>query len=261
MHPVVVRVQGIHLHAGNGRARWTPPCSSTHCLCWHLARFGERNAFELPLQPRDYAQGRVIYEQGDPATYVYWLCEGQVELVHHRRSGQRSVLRFVEPGEFFGLEPLAGCRRYFRGAYARQASRILPLDPQAVQLKLLEDAQVSFVILQAMAGELVATEERLSTLLVNEALTRVAQTLWQLLQPHANGNGGGSPAGVEAEGSPEDPPCLPLTNEELAALTGVSPQTVSMCLCKLRSQGIISRQRGQIVVLDLWALERLAARK
>jgi CRP-like cAMP-binding protein len=153
----------------------------------------------MPLPSRVYSQGRVIYEQGEPATHLYWLCEGEVELVRYSPSGRVRILRLLRFGELFGIEALVGVRAYRQDAYARRASRLAVLDSQRI-LELLQDPEVLPRMVRAMAYAVVTVEERLDALLSPEIRKRVAQTLWQWVQPYTEGSEFNGRGGAEAGG-------------------------------------------------------------
>lgn len=186
MRPAVVR--GNHPQEGNGPGLRAQHCSSSRCLCSLIAKVDEHNDLSVSLQPRVYSRGRVIYEQGEPSTRVYWLCKGEVELLGYSPSGRARILRFLRPGELFGFEALLGKGVYRQNAYAREESLLITMRPQEVRV-FFNNPQVSQTLVQAMAQALVAAEERLDALLASEMLKRVAQTLWHWVQPFVDTNG------------------------------------------------------------------------
>lgn len=197
MRPAVVR--GVYPQRGNGRGLRRRHCSTDQCLCSLVTRVKEHHASNMLLPSRIYSQGRVIYEQGEPATHIYWLCEGEVELVRYTPSGRIRILRLLRSGELFGLEALAGVEAYRQCAYTRRTSYLLAMDPQELR-DLLQDPQGSSLIVQATAHAVVTAEERLDALLSPEILRRVAQTLWQWIQPYADTDGSGVEGEAEAGG-------------------------------------------------------------
>lgn len=237
MRPAVVSPTEVR---SGGKVRG---CNSDRCLCVHMERSKKREDLRHQLRPVTCGPGRVVYEQGEPATRCYWLCDGRVELVRWNRAGRRQIIHIVDPGRLFGLESLVGKRAYEHSADVLEESRILCFDRKETLIEFLEDPALVAFTLQAVVNEILATEERVDALLSGGALERVAQTLWLMAHPS------------NAEGR-----TLKLTNERLAALVGASPQTVSACLSKLEKRSIITHCRGRIVILSAERLQAFAGR-
>lgn len=56
-----------------------------------------------PLIERDYAEGDVLYREGEPATYIWFVKAGTVEL---SGASARAESRRKGPGSFLGLEAM-----------------------------------------------------------------------------------------------------------------------------------------------------------
>src|SRR5689334_19885209 len=54
----------------------------------------------MPLQ---FARGETIFNQDEPAEYVYRLAEGTVRLCRYMPDGRRYVLDFFLPGDIIGF--------------------------------------------------------------------------------------------------------------------------------------------------------------
>lgn len=77
---------------------------------------------------RDFPAGAQLFSVGDPVTGVFFLSEGQVDLVRHTTSGARLILHRSIPGQVLA-EASVYSQRYHCDAQAAGASRVsvLPL--------------------------------------------------------------------------------------------------------------------------------------
>ena len=53
-------------------------------------------------QQKKYAEGEVVFEQGDVGDSLYLLVEGAVEVLHKREDGKEHIITVLEAPEFFG---------------------------------------------------------------------------------------------------------------------------------------------------------------
>lgn len=77
---------------------------------------------EPPSEPLRLGAGASIFEQDDPADFVYLVDEGRVDIVRVLVDGGEQLLRQLGPGQYFGeLGPLTG---FPRSASARAATDV-----------------------------------------------------------------------------------------------------------------------------------------
>lgn len=56
----------------------------------------------MAMQPKTYAKGAMIYEEGDPSTCVYRIKSGEIEITKATERGNRVQLAVLHAGEIFG---------------------------------------------------------------------------------------------------------------------------------------------------------------
>lgn len=59
------------------------------------------------LYERDYRTGEIVHSAGDPATALYIIVSGEVEIIVEDDSGQENELACLDEGEFFGERALS----------------------------------------------------------------------------------------------------------------------------------------------------------
>ena len=98
------------------------------------------NAVEgVPVEHR-FAAGASIFEQGDQADFVYWINDGEVDVIRVLADGQEESLARLGEGQYFGeLGPLLGFPRS-ASARARTDVTLMQYGIRAFRREVLGDA-------------------------------------------------------------------------------------------------------------------------
>ena len=188
--------------------------------------------------------GQFLFKRGDPPCGLYAVLEGAVRISAVSAQGKEAVLSLVETPHWFGEICLFDNLPRTNDALATGACTLLQV-PQAAILKILEQQPVFW---RDMAL-LMSHKLRLSLINIEQislmpASARLAHRLLMIAQGYG-----------EIEQARR---VLQLPQEDLAAMLGLSRQTINSLLKALEQQGIIGLSYGAIEILDLAGL-RLAA--
>lgn len=190
------------------------------------------------------ARGQALFREDDPAAYVYNVTSGSLRLSRLTPDGRRGVLAFAFAGDFLGLErapahlctaealePAAVCR------FARPRFEALAAERRELETALL-----------ARAGEALAAAQRgRLALSQTSALQRVAGFLASL--PGCDPMRPAGPGHIR----------LPMTRQEIADHLGLTLETVSRALSRLKRAGVIRQlSLTEFVVPDGEALATAA---
>jgi len=125
---------------------------------------------------RSFADGAVIFDEGDEGSHLYVIQSGRVEICRKSRAGRRVVAR-LGPGEFFGEmsvvlgEPRTAC------AVAVGATELLELDGATLEAMCIEQPEIAVRMIQRLAVRLIAAERRLAALGLDELVTPLIRYL------------------------------------------------------------------------------------
>lgn len=190
------------------------------------------------------APGEVFRNEGAPPEYLYNIIAGSVKLFKLLADGRRQVVGFLTMGDFIGfgradatacsaeaLTPVRLCR-FERGTF----HALLDTYP-ALERRLLAVA----------SDEVAAGQEHMMLLGRLTATERVARFL--LARGEASRRVGGSQTNFD----------LPMSRLDIADYLGLTIETVSRVLTKLRRQGLVDFESPRRIVLrDLKAISALA---
>ncbi|KRP72079.1 MULTISPECIES: Crp/Fnr family transcriptional regulator [Pseudomonas] len=188
--------------------------------------------------------GQFLFKRGDPPCGLYAVLEGAVRISAVNAQGKEAVLSLVETPHWFGEICLFDNLPRTHDALATGACTLVQV-PQAAILAILEQHPVFWRDMALLMSQ----KLRLSLINIEQtSLMPASRRLAHRLLMIAQGYG-------EVEQARR---VLQLPQEDLAAMLGLSRQTINSLLKALEQQGIIGLSYGAIEILDLNGL-RLAA--
>ena len=193
---------------------------------------------------RSFARNEVVCHAGDPADSLHLVRAGRFSVRVSLPSGEAAMINVLKRGDFFGEVALLDTRGH-------RTATITALEPA-------ETMVVTASSFHRLCQSHPAVERTLSTLLAHrvdelsqhllEAMylgldRRLYRRLVELCESYGEGG--------------EGPVVLPLTQAQLADLSGGTRPTVNQVLQRLVDQGVVAVSRGRVTVLDV---ERLRAK-
>ncbi len=178
-------------------------------------------------------------------SHVYRIESGAVCLYKIMGDGRRQVLDFAYAGDFIGL---GSQDEHALNAQALEPTRLKCLPVATLARMADRDPRLGLKLYEAMSRELASTQEHLFTVGQRSAVERVACFLLALSQRN------------KREGQDAETLVLPMTRSDIADFLGLTIETVSRTLTKLRSAKIIDLEQCTLLrLLDVAKLERLSA--
>ena len=187
-----------------------------------------------------YTRGKVIYSMGDPGGACYMVISGGARISYFSASGEEVLLSIHRAGEWFGeLSEIDGLQRP-NTAVAGQRTELLMLPRTGLRQLLQEAPEFNAFLAGLMAGHL----RRALELLIHRQTLSIRGRIAQVL--------------LDSTPSTEDGPEMRgISQFDLAAMAGVSRQTVSKFLQAFRREGIIRIGYQRIEIRDRRALRTM----
>lgn len=168
---------------------------------------------------------QTIVRQGDPATAVYFINRGKVQLLVVSEQGKEAVIGILEPGDFFGEGCVAGRMTYHSSAVTMTDCSIVRIERSAMLRLLTEQPAISEVFMNFLLSRSVRIEADLIDQLFNSSERRLARVLLLL-------------ADFGADGKSES--VIPRVSQEmLAAKVGTTRSRINFFMNKFRNLGLI----------------------
>ncbi len=187
------------------------------------------------------AAGETVFAEGDDADSVYEVVSGMVRLYKLLPDGRRLITGFLSAGHLMGLAPEGVC------VYTAEAlTEVTLCRYKRTAFERLIDEVPGFAkrLLAATSHELRAAQDQMLLLGRKAASEKLASFLIMLAEQQED----------------EDEIDVPMTRSDIADYLGLTIETVSRTLTKLRQDGLIALPNPtRIEILDREQLEDLAA--
>jgi CRP/FNR family transcriptional regulator len=191
---------------------------------------------------RKYAKGQVLILNGDETDYVYHLISGKVKQYDVSYRGDEIILNIFKPPAFF---PMSLAINKLPNPYIYEAEtdiEIRQAPAEEVVAFLKENPDVAFDLLSRVYRGLDGLIGRMAHLMSGSAKSRL---LYELV--------------IEARRFGEDRSdgsrVIKLNEKDLGARAGMSRETVNREIRKLKTAGLLTIGKNDIVINDMAALE------
>jgi CRP-like cAMP-binding protein len=116
---------------------------------------------------RRFADGEIIFDEGDEGNDLYVIQAGQVQITRSSAAGPRVVAN-LRAGDFFGeMSVVLGEARTAR-AVAVGSAELLELDGETLEAMCIERPEIAIRMIQRLAVRLIGAERRLAALGLDE---------------------------------------------------------------------------------------------
>lgn len=223
------------------------------CLAEHLGQYvdlsaKERSALDsLTAGARDYRRGSIIRPQHRQAGDIFVVATGWVFSWALLEDGRRQIVRLHFRGDLLGLDSLAFDETP-DAISALTDAEVCLIDRAKLGALFAEQPRLGALLFAAQQVDRVTLTDRLVSLGRNSARGRIAALL---LWIESRLRFAGLPA--KADGF-----TLPLTQEEIGDLTGLTAVHVNRTMRVLVEQGLIARSGNTLHILQPDRLARVA---
>lgn len=223
----------VHQEPAVHVSRSLPPKASVGALDERMAHAAIRR-----LSAKEH-----VFCEGDAREHVFRVEDGVIAVYKTLPDGRRQIIDFAYPGDLIGLGVLA---EHVLSAQATVPAKVRCLSAATLERMAETDASLALKLYKSVCQELAATRSLLVTVGQRSAIERVAAFLVALhRRTAANGS-----SMIKLE----------MRRSDIADLLGLTIETVSRTLTKLRTMGIIDIEQGgtRVQLVDLPHLNDLA---
>lgn len=192
------------------------------------------------LKKASYKRNAVIFLKGDPGDALYILKQGRVKISVLSSEGKDLILNIYGVGEVFGEMSLFDGLPRSAAATALENTEVLILARPIFENLLTEVPQLAMNIIALLSRRLRYTTEQTEMLGLLGAYERVALKLLQLTQ----------------SSDAEAPLSINLSQQELAAMLGLTREWLNKVLKIFADQDIVELNWGKIILKNPEALKQ-----
>jgi CRP/FNR family transcriptional regulator, cyclic AMP receptor protein len=198
------------------------------CLC-----NDDRRALAPYLQTQHYRRGAFLFQAGEVADQLFWICQGIVKLSAPTLEGGERLLNIFWPGDFFGMLWLSRDQRRVSSAQALSPVTVLTSNGGLTQfLRLCPDLHTD--LLQNMFDQQHRSTLRVEALLSADIGARLLAILLDLGERYGQPIADGYRLAAD------------LTQEDIAHLVGLDRSTTSLLINRYRRDGVLGG-RGRLL--------------
>ena len=185
-----------------------------------------------------YKKGEVIFNPGDAGDCFFVLRRGKVKIFKTSRGKEQIIKIFNKPALFGEAASFTG-KNFPAWAEAIEDSEVIVIPRQDFLQLMKEDPEIGMNLLSVMAQRLIHLTNVIESLSLKDALSKVASYILRR---------------YEEEGNPEIPFSTSMASMEL----GLSKETVSRMLGKLKDLGAIEKSGNRVKISNITALKDVA---
>ncbi len=191
-------------------------------------------------------KGRILFGVDDPPTKVYLVKEGAIKIYRYTEDGKEVMLHIHGPRELITISPIFKDMDHVVYAESMVETDLYWIPVPQFREIIKEDPEILMDLGRALANNWDEVEEKIEAFVTHDSLGRLAYIILQLTDKYGAGEAG-------KKRLP-----FPLTHQELANLTGMFRETVSISIQELKKSGIISIDKHNVTVEDRDRLEECA---
>jgi CRP/FNR family transcriptional regulator len=184
---------------------------------------------------QDSNAGQTIVVEGEPRSHGYRVLQGAVRLVKGLADGRRQVIEFLVAGEYFGL---IGGAEHAYSVEAIVGSKLARYSCAKLDAAARANPALAERLLDLARTDLERAHAQMLLLGRKTAEEKIASFLLALARRQGDG---ARPAGMLR---------LPMSRQDMADYLGLTIETVSRTMTRLRQEGLIALPSPQQVVLQ-----------
>lgn len=221
--------------------------AGSHEGFWQLLTSTEQDALSAAGRTSVLPPKATMCVEGEPATHVFVLLAGWVKVVSVTRDGQEVVLALRGPGDIIG--ELAGEATGYRTSSVRTIDTVQSLIIAHETFSAFLDAHPNAA--RAYRKTVTMRWNETAAALRHRSTADGAQRVAMLLIDLAAHHGAARGNTVDID--------MPITQDELASLAGVSRATMTRALNQWRRRRIVQTSKGHITITNMDGMRKIAA--
>lgn len=194
----------------------------------------------LERNSRKYKRNQVIHHEGDRVIGIYFIIGGRVKTVKMTKDGRELITGIHQADDYLDISIILANDTYTDTAIAMEECILsfLPSEQFDKLLYLYPGLGARFIKL--LSNNIHEKEERLLQIAYSSVRKRIAESIIRIVNQQGTDKG-----------------TIRISRDNLAALSGTAPETVSRSLTDFRNEGLIDKAGSILTILNYDKLNRL----
>lgn len=185
----------------------------------------------------------LLYMEGDSPNYLYFIITGKLKIFKSNELGKEYIIDIYKEGDFLGHNALLEDNKHRHSAMAIEHSEVALIPRQDFFQLLYSNNEVAMKFIKLLSSHFSRAGEKLLKLAYDSARKRIAEAIIFISKKY--------------QAEENDDLSFVLHRENISALSGISPETVSRNMTEFRRDGLIETTDRNIKIINLKKLEML----
>lgn len=200
-----------------------------------------KNFFDDNGKPFKYKKGKIIYNEGDHANFVYLVVKGAVKCHKLDAQGKELATGLYKEDDLFGYTSFTHNLPHKETAVTIKKTELVGLSILQLSKILNDNHKVAIALIDLLTDDLSNIKEQLLQMAYGSVAKRTAYTIIQFAE--------------KINRKPQDP--IKISRTDLASVAGIATETFIRTLTHFKKEGFIKSEGRNIVVTDLRALKTI----
>jgi CRP/FNR family cyclic AMP-dependent transcriptional regulator len=191
-----------------------------------------------------------LFHKGDEGSQIFVIATGQLKVITTSNDGDDLIFCVLDPGEVIGEVGLLADRPRTATVAAIAKSELIVINRRDFGSLLRRRPEVAIELLMVLARRLARVSEFVEDTQFLNLPVRLAKKLIDFASTHGERDGGGAGESVLID--------IKLSQEEWGDLVGTTRESVNKQFRAWASEGLISLEKGKVLIHKLDEIEKLA---
>lgn len=203
--------------------------------------------FFQDFQKIEVSKHEVVLKPDDSLEFLYYVKSGYIKQYSVSSSGEEFILNIFRPGSYFAIALTTDqqINNYYFEALTEV--ELYKASAREVLTFIKKDSTLLFDLYSRISSGMSALALRMESLVFGSARAKISATLY--LNARRFGKNNGEKVTID----------FPLTHLQIANMTGVTRETVSIEMMKLKKDKIIDYKGQKVTVLDMKKLNQASS--
>lgn len=188
---------------------------------------------------RKYKKNMIVFMEGEPAEAVYFVKSGKVKISKNTPDGKEHIIHIMTDGDVFAEACLFGISPYPANAEAIEDSEVYMIKNSDLEKLLESSPKTAIQIIKVMSKRLNLVSSQIENLALRDAFGKTAALIIRLLKDN----------GINAENGAVLR--TNLSRQDMGNMVGLTRETLTRALTRLKNDRAIEIERDEIIVLDM----------
>ena len=189
---------------------------------------------------RKIKKKQVLFYEGDKVIGIYYVHKGAIKITKIAQDGRELTVRIHSAGDYIGLHNLYAGQTHTDNAEAMSDCEISILSLQEFESLIEHHPEIAAKFIKILSQESNQIEEHIIRIAYDSVRKRIANSLINYFKTYC-----------------PDGQSIHVSRNELANISGTSPETVSRTLTDFENEGLIRKEQNRIVIVQPQKLSNL----